>query len=267
MPIKCPCCLYTRSWIIRREKRKCKSCRREFSIKIYPITGIRSIELDWQKCIHAFLRQRASLQVASETGIGHCRAAVMVNLLRMVMYQDVPALFTGPVELDETYIGGQRKNKKLHIRRIRGKSGHGTEKLPIMAIFDRASKQIYTDVLPKKLNMEHIFKVMNQRVLQQAQIFTDGLKMYRGLKHHGWKHEYVDHDGGEYVRGQVHTNNVEGFFGILKRKLGCIGGMRRDRLYLFVAEIAWRFNHRNQSLDEQEQKLINLVHQIGGRIQ
>jgi transposase-like protein len=260
----CPVCSYQRSWLIRRAKRKCKRCRHEFSVNKYLIQGIRSNAKDWKKCIHIFLRERTILRISKETEIGHCRVAKMVNLLRILMLNDIPDKFIGPVEFDETYIGGQRKNKKLHIRRIQCKRGHGTDKLPIMGIFDRSTKKIYVEIMPKKLNMNHIFSVMGKRITKGSLILTDGYKMYRGFKTKGFKHEYVDHDGGEYVRGEIHTNNIEGFWGILKRKLSCIGGMRRNRLQLFVAEIAWKFNHRMISLDKQEELLIDLVTKFGG---
>lgn len=266
MPILCPVCLYSRSWIIRRSKRKCKRCRHEFSVNVYPVKGNRATINDWKKCIHVFLRERAILRISAETGIGHCRVAKMTEFLRECMAKDLPDRFFGPVELDETYIGGQRKNKCLHIRRIKAKRGHGTDKLPIMGIFDRSSKQIYVEVMPVKLSMSHLFRITNQRLTLKTLIITDGYKMYRGFKDKGFKHEFVDHDGGEYVRGEIHTNNIEGFWGILKRKLGCIGGMRRDRLYLFVAEIVWKFNHKLLSLSQQEQLLMELVIKIGGRI-
>jgi hypothetical protein len=86
--------------------------------------------------------------------------------------------------------------------------------------------------------------------------------MYRSIWKDGYAHHYVDHEGGEYVRGTVHTNNIEGFWGILKRKMGCIGGMRRDRLHLFVGEIVWRFNHRLIPLEEQEKILFKLVSRV-----
>jgi transposase-like protein len=181
------------------------------------------------------------------------------------MEVDTPNVFKGAVEMDETYIGGQRKNKKLHIRRIKAKKGHGTEKLPIIGIFDRDSKQVYVEVMSKKLSMNHIIKTMHARVETGAEVLTDGYKMYRGLKIEKFQHEYVNHHLGEYVREHVHTNNIEGFWGILKRKLSCIGGMRRDRLHLFVAEIAWKFNHRNLSIYEQENRLLKLVIKFGGR--
>jgi transposase-like protein len=161
--------------------------------------------------------------------------------------------------MDETYIGGQRKNKKLHIRRIKAKRGHGTDKLPIVGLFDRSTGYVYVEVLRRKLDIYHIIEIMHDCVVEGSTIYTDGFKMYRMLPKHGYIHEWVDHDGGELVRGSIHTNNVEGFWGILKRKLSCIGGMRRDRLYLFVAEIAWKFNHRTMSLEEQKRALEELV--------
>lgn len=264
MSSPCPFCRHSRSWIIRRSKRKCKKCRKDFSSNKYPVRGIRSTEEEWRRCIHAFLRQRAALIVGTETGIGHCRVARMLHFLRICMSQIVPEQFTGPVEMDETYIGGQRKNKRLHIRRIKAKKGHGTEKLPIMGIFDRMSGQIYVEVMTKKLSIQHIFSTMEKHVLAGAEVFTDGFKMYRGLTRKGFNHQYVDHDDGEYVREMVHTNNIEGFWGILKRKLSCIGGMRRNRLHLFTAEIVWKFNHRSCSLAEQESKLLELIVKFGG---
>lgn len=263
--LKCPHCNYSRSWVIRRSKRKCKKCRKEFSTKTYPVPGIRSSLQDWQDCIAVFLRQRTSSSITTEVGIGANRAVRMTNVLRECMFRDIPEVFTGPVEVDETYIGGQRKNKRLHIRRIKGKRGHGTDKLPIMGIFDRNTKQVYVEVMTRKLSMEHIRTTMNTRVVAKAELFTDGFKMYRGLTKQGFRHSYVDHDGGEYVRGIVHTNNIEGFWGILKRKLSCIGGMRKVKLYLFVAEIVWKFNHRSLTLSEQEQRLLDLVVKFGGR--
>ena len=233
----------------------------------YPVMGIRSTENDWQRCIHIFLRERAGLRISDEMGIGHCRAARMAHALRMIILNDIPDIFAGPVELDETYIGGQRKNKRLHIRRIRAKRGHGTEKLSIVGIFDRASGQVYVETMMRKLDINHIFSVLKCRAVSEARVFTDGFKMYRGMKEFGWKHEYVDHDDGEYVRGDVHTNNIEGFWGILKRKLSCIGGMRRNRLHLFAAEIVWKFNHRKLTLAEQERQLLDLVIEFGGRNQ
>lgn len=224
--------------------------------------GIRSTENDWKQCIRIFLRERTIKRVIEETGIPHSRAERMTKYLRELMEKDVPNFLPSPVEMDETYIGGQRKNKRLHIRRIQAKRGHGTDKLPIVGVFSRSGRKVYVEILERKLNIYRILQILEQKTEQGGKVFTDGFKMYRMLKEKGFKHEYVDHDGGELVRGDIHTNNIEGFWGILKRKLSCIGGMRRENLHYFVAEIAWEFNHRSMSLTEKEEALFKLI--IGG---
>ncbi len=255
----CPFCGFCRSWVVRGKKRKCKQCRHEFSDKTYPVQGFRLTKQTWQTVIATFLRERTGRRVASEADVSEKTAQRMLHLLRELMASEKPAQFIGIVEMDEAYIGGQRKNKRLRIRRIQGKRGHGTDKLPIVGLFSRASGQVFVDVEPRKLDVAYIFNTIQERVIPGSTIFTDGFKMYRGLAKIGYVHEFVDHAGDEYVRGDVHTNNIEGFWGIMKRKMSCIGGMRRERLPLFVGEIVWKFNHRKQSLGEQEGALFALL--------
>ncbi len=257
--ISCPFCGFGRSWIVRGKKRKCKACRREFGGNTYPVAGFRITAKVWHKAVATFLRERTEKRLSEEAGVSLKTAQKMAHHLRVVMSAEVPAPFTGIVEMDEAYIGGQRKNKRLHIRRIQGKRGHGTDKLPIVGLFSRESGQVFVEVEPKKLDVAYVFQTIQRRVVSGSRVYTDGFKMYRGLSKLGYVHEFVDHAGGEYVRGDVHTNNMEGFWGIMKRKMGCIGGMRRTRLPYFVGEIVWKFNHRNLSLKDQERALMRLV--------
>lgn len=213
----------------------------------------------WECAVHTFLRERALARVSTEVGVSMKTAQRMTHFMRTRMSQDIPKPFSGIVEMDETYIGGQRKNKKLHIRRIQTKRGHGTDKLPIVGLFSRDQGTVLVVVEPKKLDIAFIRKLIRAQVVAGSSVYTDGFKMYRSIPHDGYIHAFVDHDGGEYVRGDIHTNNIEGFWGILKRKMGCIGGMRRERLHLFVGELAWRFNHRKKSLEEQERVLRQLI--------
>jgi transposase-like protein len=255
----CPFCSFGRSWCVRGKKRKCKQCRREFSGKIYPVSGFRLEKEDWKKIVGIFLKERTSKRLQEEMSLSEKSARKVTHHLRVVMATEIPPVFAGIVEMDETYIGGQRKNKKLHIRRIKGKRGHGTDKLPIVGLFCRDSGQVFVDVEPKKLDVHYIFQTIQERVTPGSKVYTDGFKMYRGLSQLGYIHEFVDHAHDEYVRGDIHTNNIEGFWGILKRKMSCIGGMRRNRLHLFVGEIVWRFNHRKEPRKEQERALFALV--------
>jgi transposase-like protein len=257
--LSCPFCGFGRSWVVRGKKHKCRSCRREFGGNAYPVAGFRVAAGVWQVAAATFLRERTERRIGEEAGVSLRTAQKMAHRMRVAMSGEVPPPFSGPVEMDETYVGGQRKNKKLHIRRIKAKPGHGTDKLPIVGLFCRHSGLAFVDVEPRKLDVAYVFKTVRERVSPGSRVYTDGFKMYRGLPKLGYVHEFVDHDGGEYVRDGIHTNNIEGFWGIMKRKLGCIGGMRRERLHLFVAEIVWKFNHRDQSLADREKCLLALL--------
>ena len=273
MTKQCPHCGFKRAWKLRRNKLKCKRCRREFSIKTYwTVLGIKTTEKEWRACINIFLRQRTIQRIFKETGIGHCKIEKMVGYLRQLMLNDIPDPFQGTTEIDETYIGGQRKNKKLHIRILSPpKSGHGTDKLPIIGIFNRDSKRVYIQVLDRTERGWHtkflkVFQIIKEHTVENSTIYTDSYPVYRSLaKYHPCNHQMINHDGGEYSKGDLHINNIEGFWGILKRKLGCIGGMKRDNLKYFVAEITWKFNHKSLTYQEQEEILLNLVkNNIGG---
>lgn len=256
----CPYCSYTRFWKLRRAKLKCKQCRREYAQRRYPVEGIRATADEWHAVISAFLRERTIRAVMYRTDIGYRRTQRMLHTIRVRMTQEQQPIFCGPVELDETYIGAQRKNQRLHIRkRYPPKRGHGTQKLPILGLFDRKSGCVRVEVLPKKLDINFIRSVVKAQVKAGAKLYTDGFNAYVLFEKDGYVREFVNHHDGEYVRGDVHTNNIEGFWGILKRTMGTIGGMRRDRLPLFAAEIEWRFNHRNEAYEEKERALLELV--------
>ena len=100
------------------------------------------------------------------------------------MTADILPIFHVFVELYETYICGQRKNKRLHIRRIKAKKGHGTDKLPIVCLFDRASGKAFVIVEPKKLDIHFILFLLRKRVVPHAFVYTDIFKMYRMLPKH-----------------------------------------------------------------------------------
>jgi len=255
--LTCPSCLYTRSWKLRRGARRCKKCRKEFREGTYPVAGIRSTKEEWFICIQTFLSERSIRAVTERTGFGQSRVEKMLHHLRVCMNSDVPALFVGRCEADETFIGGQRKNKRLHIRRI-GKR-HVTYKIPIVGVYSRKSGQVATKVVYTRNEKSVIGFIVSQLDPCRAVLYTDGYKMNRAVRKHGIRHFYVNHHLGEYKRGAIHTNGIEGFWGYLKRYLAVIGGIRHDRFPLFVGELTWRYNHRKLSSRQREEALLRLV--------
>ena len=87
-----------------------------------------------------------------------------------------------------------------------------------------------------------------------------------GIAANGYVHRLVQHDQGEFRSRQgTHINGLEGFWGYFKRRLAAKGGIRRERLPLYVAEYVWRYNHRRLSVDQQVRQLLRLL-QKGRRL-
>ena len=106
--------------------------------------------------------------------------------------------------------------------------------------------------------------IIQANVMPPSTVYSDGYQAYENVKRYGYAHESVDHEQNEYGRGEVNTNSMESFWGLLKRRLKITGGIRVERLHEYVAEETWRFNHRNLTEKEKIERFINLLKKIGG---
>lgn len=254
---KCPQCSFSRFWRLRRSKFKCKRCRKEWSARTTR-SGVRATPAVWQQAASLFLTRRTIRTLEHELGISHAQAAKLCHLFRVLMTADVPEPFHGISEADETFIGGQWKNKRRHIRARGTKKGHGTSKAPVVGVLNRATGHVRVSVLEKRSGTTY-WMFIRACLAPDAVLYTDGYKMNRGVTAFGIAHDYVDHHRGEFARGGVHTNGIEGFWGYLKRQLATIGGIRRERLPLFVGEFAWRYNQRKLSHEARCERLLRLL--------
>ena len=252
----CPHCGFRRCYAIRRGHRKCARCRREWSPKDrYPVTHIRLTRDRWRTVVTAFLEYGTIGAVRRHGRAGKQQASAVVSHLRSVMVRDVPEYLRGTCEADETYVGGTWRNKRAAIR-IRGtKRGRGTQKQAIFGIVSRSQQQVRVWLVPN-VQGRMLHPIIRRTVPRPGPIYTDGATMYRSLRRAGYRHEWVDHDAGEYVRGYVHTQTIDGFWGLLKRNLASIGGIRKRYLYRFIGEQVWRYNYRSLTREEQVDRLF-----------
>jgi len=178
------------------------------------------------------------------------------------MTKDVPAVFEGIVEVDETYLGDQMKNRKLKerlkIKKNRQQEttrGFGTLKQPVFGILCR-SGQVWARLI-NKTKAEDLQPLIEKQVKKGSIICSDTRRGYTGIALKGYVHRLVRHAENEYTdqKGN-HINGLEGFWGYLKRKLAAKGGIRRERLPIYLGEYVWRYNHRKLSLKEQEENLL-----------
>lgn len=263
--LSCPHCGYTRSWVIRRYHRKCKKCRREFSPPTrFPVNGYRLGADEWRETISAFLEYGTIVRVARAVRRSYATMQKAVALIRRVMTDDVPFLFSGTAEADETYVGGSWKNKAVHIRRQGSKRGRRTSKQAVFGIASRDAKQVRV-WLVTDAKRRTLIPLIERQVVRGSAIYTDGHKPYRSLPRKGYRHEWVDHAAGEYVRGDVHTQTIDGYWGLLKTHLDSIGGIRKRSLPYYIGEHVWRYNSRRLSLHEQVECILMLLKRFGGK--
>lgn len=211
----------------------------------------------WEEVVCEFLRDRTGVRVAEQVGLERKCVHRMLHHLRTLMTGDIPEPFSGVIEVDETFIGGQWRNKPYRIRRLGTKRGHGTSKQAIFGMLGRVTGEVVTAPIPN-LKSVTLLSVLRAHAQPGALIYTDGWTGYARV-YDFFSHRQVDHQSGVYVRGTVHTNGIESFWGYLKRRLKITGGVRRDRLALFLGEETWRFNHRKLSLKEKTEKLCALL--------
>jgi len=259
---RCPRCRYTRTWVIRRDKHLCARCRYEWR----PGLPLRLTRHQWQTLLRCHIRGLSAAAVAEETGLHRQRVLRALILVRAAMQREVPAVFQGTVEIDETYVGGFWRNRR-NAQRARGrKRGRGTIKTPVFGILCRGG-QVWAQVVPD-LAAQTLFPLIRRQVRLGSVVCSDTLPTYTGIAAKGYVHRLVQHDRGEFrSRHGAHINGLEGFWGYLKRRLAAKGGIRPFRLPLYVAEYVWRYNHRRLSVVEQVHRLMNLLRKrapIGG---
>lgn len=216
---------------------RCHGCKGQFTVRIGTVFEDSRIEL--RHWCFAFWRSATSkkgvsaLEIHRQTGLSYKSSLFMLHRIRFAMdEQDIEPL-KGDVEVDEVYIGGKGTRKT----KMSGKT-------PVVGLLERGGRvrpKVVADVTGKTLK-----NAIRENVDKSSRILTDEWSGYRGIgKEYAGGHETVRHGTREYVRGDVHTNSIEGFFGMLRRGLdGIYHSVSRKHLHRYLSEFEFRHNHR-----------------------
>jgi len=256
--LQCPYCGQRTYWVLSRDRRRCAGCRRDWRPRRLPL---RLTGAEWRSLLGWFSRGLSSPAIAAETGLQRQRVLRALTVVRAAMARDVPAVFRGTVEIDETYVGGRWRNRRHAVRARGAKRGRGTPKTPVFGILCR-SGQVWAQVVPDT-DAATLLGLLRRQVRRGSTVCSDAWPIYTGVAAKGYVHRLVDHATGEYTspRG-THINGLEGFWGYLKRHLAAKGGIRRSRLPLYLAEYVWRYNHRGDSRAAQITRLLQLLRSV-----
>ncbi len=174
-------------------------------------------------------------ELQRQLGVTYKCAYRMAQQIRKLFDESVKPL-CGTVEVDETLAGGKKPGK-----RGRGAAG----KTVVFGMLER-SGNVATHVVPN-VKRKTLYPLINSSIAKGSTIHSDELRTYATLATQGYQHETINHGRGEYARGGVHVNSLEGFWSQLKRSInGTYHAVSPKYLQQYVNEFSYRYNRRNQ---------------------
>lgn len=250
--IRCPWCegdnVTPRKSSRKTPAYRCNPCRRDFTVKTG--TLMHDCKLPLSKWAMAFYllssnpKGVSSMQLHRDLGITQKCAWHMAHRIRQA-WDPWPLRFRGPVEADETYIGGKEGNKHESHRLKQGRGA--VRKTPVAGVRDRRTGRVSAAVLQHTIS-HSMMRFLMRRVRLGATIYTDDHHSWRGFPNH----YTVKHSSGEYVRGPAHTNSLESFWATMKRAyVGTYHYMSKKHLPRYVQEFEGRHNLREEDTADQ----------------
>ena len=233
-----------------------KVCAKRFSLKTGSVMeGSKIGYQDWVIAIFLVttsLKSVSSMKLHRDLGITQKSAWFLAHRLRSAMSQD-GTLFAGPVEVDETYVGGKRRNMPNSKRKeLTGRGSVG--KTAVVGAKDRATKQVAAKVVTST-DKNTLQGFVKDHAAPEATVYTDDAGAYESLP---FDHAVIKHSLSEYVKGDAHTNGIESLWSMLKRAhKGTFHKLSPKHLDRYVQEFAGRHNVREQDTIDQMASLRN----------
>lgn len=236
---------------------KCYVCREKFSIKVGTIFQDTKVPLrKWFAAVWLITSHKkgiASTQLAKDIGVTQKTAWFMLHRLRHAARTDsFNAPLDGEVEVDETYVGGKEINRPKSKRK--GTVGTAGKTAVIGAVSRKG--EVRAKVITRT-NTATLDGFVHETVSPEATLVsTDEHSGYRLLSR-TYKHEVVRHSAGEYVKGEAHTNSIEGFWSLFKRQVnGTHHWLSPKHLDRYVQEMTFRFNRREMAEGDRANDLL-----------
>ena len=234
----------------------CGHCRKQYTVTVGSVFERSKIPLHkWLLAVHLLCSSKkgmSSHQLHRMLGVTYKTAWFMTHRIREAFKMPTTGKLGGGgkiVEADETFYGV-----------IPGSKGNvrAPQKHKIFSLVERDGTTRSFHVA--NVNEATLKPILVKQVAKDTQVFTDAASQYRNVKNEFDSHEVVNHNIGEYARGNVHTNTVESFFGVLKRGLvGTYQHVSEAHLQRYVTEFDFRFSHRKTTDAERADAALRQI--------
>ncbi len=244
---------------------RCRDCRKRFSVKSETVMHSSKLGLQiWAIAgylVTTGLKGQASMKLHRDLGVTQKTAWHLAHRIRETWAEEAGPMFSGPVDADETYIGGKRKNMSNAKRKELREAGAGrgtVGKAAVVGVKDRASGRVAAQRI-SQTDASALQGFVRGHAAPGATLYTDEAAAYRGMPE--YDHEAVNHSVGEYVRAMAHTNGMESFWAMLKRGYqGTFHKFSEKHLDRYVREFSGRHNIRpRDTLDMMRSVVIGMV--------
>jgi transposase-like protein len=240
-----PCCLRCGSIAVNkiphRETYHCSDCYYQSSVKVGTIFGDSHLPLTkWFLATYLMTESKKGIsanQLKRMLKVSYKTAWYLCHRIRKAMDEANPEPLRNTVEVDETYIGGKRR----HVG-----SGYRGNKTMVLGAIERGGRIRLRAEMRKTADRKTLHQfIADTTAPDTARIMTDENPSYLGIADHDTTHETVNHHIEEWVRGDVHTNNVESAWSLFKRSIvGAFHQVSAKHLQAYLDEFEFRFNNR-----------------------
>ena len=247
---------------------KCYSCKGHFTVTVGTVFERSKVPLHkWVLATHLFASSKKGFsahQLHRTIGVTYKTAWFMFHRLREAMRDDGSVDFGaggGTVEVDETFIGHDKTIKPKGEKKGRGYH----HKHKVLALVDRTTGRAKSMVVDD-LKAKTLVPILKENIAKEATVYTDEATQYVSLRRYFADHDFVRHASGEYGRGKVHTNTIEGYFSIFKRGMkGVYQHCAKKHLHRYATEFEFRYNNRIKLGYSDVQRAETLLQGIDGK--